>query len=229
MNNIKHIENPKTKFDKKVLSAIQHLHTYVKHRLYIAESIGILPKNMYTSNGIIDEGIIKLYKKGFDVDADAMLIKIELFKITDTYLDELFRKEAFHQKTISTNSILKEELDSLKENYTVDEDFDFIMLDELNDISYKQDDNQEHVFLYDDNESTLLSAFEIEDISAKNKKEILGSMYSWLPIKASDIIDLYVFGKLSYEEISKVKQIEIESVEKIFKTVSKRFIKNLGI
>ena len=43
----------KTAFDKKVLSAIQHLHPYVKHRLYIAESTRILPKNMYFSNGKI--------------------------------------------------------------------------------------------------------------------------------------------------------------------------------
>ena len=47
-------KSAQTAFDKKVLSAVPHLHPYVKHRIYIAETTGILPKNMYSSNGIID-------------------------------------------------------------------------------------------------------------------------------------------------------------------------------
>ncbi|MBO6881467.1 hypothetical protein [Winogradskyella sp.] len=54
-------KSAKITFDKKVLSAVSYLHPYVKHRIYIAETSGILPKNMYSSNGIIDECIIHLY------------------------------------------------------------------------------------------------------------------------------------------------------------------------
>lgn len=226
MKNIKHIKtkNRKTKFDKKVLSAIQHIHPYVKHRIYIAESIGVLPKNMYTSNGIIDEGIVKLYKRGFDQDSDALSIKIELFKIIDLYLNELFKKEAFHKNTVSTSSILKEELDNLEEKYTTDADLDYVMDEDLDDISYKQNNNQKHLFLYENNESTILNALEIENISTENKKRLLGNLYS-LPIKTTDILDLYIFGKLSFKEISIVKQIEIDLVEKIFNTLNKNFKK----
>ena len=49
-------------FNKKVVSATQHLQAYVKHRLYIAESTKIIPKNMYKSHDIIDEGIEKFYE-----------------------------------------------------------------------------------------------------------------------------------------------------------------------
>lgn len=230
MKNSKHIEdkNPQTIFDKKVISVIQHLQPYVKHRMYIGESVGILPKNMYTSSGIIDEGIIKLYEKGFNKDAETMFIKLELFKIVDKDLDTLFKDEGFHKNTVSTNSILKEELDGLRETYTVDEDFDYIMSEELNDISYKQNNKHKHLFIYDDNYSSILNAFEVEDISNFNRKKFIGSMYSVLPVKTSSIIDLYVFGKLNFEEISKVTQIEIEIVEKIFSAVNNSFRKNLS-
>ena len=217
----------KTEFDKKVLSAIQHLHPYVKHRLYIGESTGILPKNMYFSNGIIDEGIVKIYENGFDIDADAMEIKLKLFDIVDKDLDELFKREAFHQKTISTNTILEEELDRLKEDYTIDADLDLVLNTELNDISYQQD-NSEHIFVYDDNYTDVLNAFDIEDTAKLKSKNLLGSLYSWLPIMAADIIDLYSFGKLTFEEIAKVKHIEIENVEKIFDAVKKSFRSHLG-
>jgi len=225
MENLKSFDEQKSKsiFDKKVLSVIQHLHPYVKHRLYIAESTGILPRNMYTSTGIIDDSIVKLYSKGFDKDAESTAIKLELFKIADNDLEALFKKEAFHKNTLSTDSILKDELESLNEVYTVDEDFDFIMNDELNDISYKQQNSQNHLFLYDSDDSTIFNAFEISDIPPKNKEKFLGSIYSRLPMKVSDIIDLYVFGKLNYEEISQVKHMEIGRIEKIFEAFNKRF------
>lgn len=216
-------KNLQSVFDKKVLSIIQYIHPYVKHRLYIAESTGILPRKMYSSNGIIDDSIIKLYNRGFDQDADTNHIKLELFKIVDNDLEELFKKEAFHKKTISTDFILKDELDGLDEKFTVDEDFDYIMNEELNDISYKQNNNHDHEFLNDVDDSTLLNTFEIKDITPSKKEKFLGSIYSRLPIKVSDIIDLHVFGKLNHEEISKVKQMEITRIEKIFDAFNKRF------
>lgn len=217
----------KTEFDKKVLSAIQHLHPYVKHRLYIGESTGILPKNMYFSNGIIDEGIVKVYENGFDIDADAMEVKLKLFEFVDKDLDELFKKEAFHKDTVSTNKILEEELDRLKEDYTIDADLDLVLNTELNDISYQQD-NAEHIFVYDDNYSEVLNAFDVKDMSTIKSKNLLGSLYSWLPTMAADIIDLYSFGKLTFEEIAKIKHIEVEKVEKIFDAVKKSFRSHLG-
>jgi hypothetical protein len=97
------------------------------------------------------------------------------------------------------------------------------MNEELNDISYKQDQKHKHLFLYDDNNSSVLSAFEAEDIEPNRSKQILGSLYSWLPIHVSSVIDLIVFGKLSFEEIAKVKSIEVSRVEFIYEEVKKQF------
>lgn len=213
----------KKTFDKRVITATQHLQSYIKHRLYIAESTGIIPKNMYASNGIIDEAIVKFYENGYNVDSDVSTIKLKLFKIVDTDLNMLFKKEAFHKHTISTSSILEEELDDLKEKYTIDADMDFVMNEDLSDISYKQDHKHKHLFLYDDNDSSVLNAFEIEEESLNDSKQILGSLYSWLPLNVSNIIDLLVFGKLSFEEISKVRSIEVKRVEFIFKEVKEKF------
>lgn len=213
----------KTAFDKRVISATQEIHPYVKHRLYIAESTGIIPKKMYTSNGIIDEAIAKYYEKGYNVDSDVNTIKLKLFKFVVNDLNNLYKKEGFHKNTISTNSVLEEELDDLEEHYTMNADWDFVMNEELNDISYKQDHKHKHLFLYDDNNSSVLSAFEVEDLEPNRSKQILGNLYSWLPIHVSSVIDLIVFGKLSFEEIAKVKSIEVSRVEFIYEEVKKQF------
>lgn len=214
-------------FDKKVLSAIQHLHPFVKHRLYIAESTGIIPKNMYHSNGIIDDAIAELYEHGYDVDDDAFVIRLHLFEIVDNRLDELFVKEAFHKNTVSTAPILEEELDSLEEVFTVDADNDYVMEEDLEDISYNQDRDHRHLFVYDDRDSTILKDLEIEDVSAHDSKKLLGKFYSWVPFRASNILDLYIFGKLSFEEIAQIKKIEVVRVERVLNEIKKGFRSHL--
>lgn len=210
-------------FDKKVVAVSQLLHPYVKNRLYIAESMGIIPKNMYESMGVIDESIAKFYENGFDIDMETNTLKLKLFKYADVELDAIYKKEAFHKNTVSTNAMLVEELDALEEKYTIDGGFDFIMNDELNDISYQQNNKEKQLFLYDDDDNSFLGTFEMENVSENKSKVILGGLYSWLPLNVSSIIDLLVFGKLSFEEIAKVKSIEVKRVKFIYEEVNTKF------
>jgi hypothetical protein len=219
-------KSAQTTFDKKVLSAVPHLHPYVKHRIYIAETTGILPKNMYSSNGIIDECIIELYSKGFNIEAEAMAVKLELFKLIDNYMNELFKKESYHKNTISTDTILKDELSRLGEDYTIDADLDLVLNTELNDISYHQD-HSNHLYLYDDKQTSILKAFELEDLSKTESPKVFGRFYSWLPINISNIVDLYIFGNLDFEDIAKIKNIETSRVALIFDKVKKSFRSHL--
>ncbi|MEO6347401.1 MAG: hypothetical protein ABIO60_05765 [Aquaticitalea sp.] len=210
-------------YDKKVLAAISHLHPYVKHRLYIAENVGIIPKNLYCSNGIIDDCLINLFDKGFDFDAASEDIKLKLFETIDTCLEDLFIKEAFHKKTISTNTLLKEELRRMEESFTIDADEDFMMLEELDDISYHQHDDDYEVFVFDDHNSKILNVLDLEAESQLKNRKLVGKFYNWLPIRVANIVDLYTFGKLNFKEIATVKHIEVSRVEKILKEVKKRF------
>lgn len=213
-------------FEKKVLSAIPHLHPYVKHRIYIAETTGVLPKNMFSSNGIIDESIIELYDKDFDIDAEPLAVKLELFKIVDNYMNVLFKNEAHHKETISTDAMLKKELAKLSEDYTIDGDFDFVLNTELNDISYNQNDN-DILQLYSDKESSILSAFEIKDLSNQQSSSAFDKLYNWLPFNVSNIMDLYIFGKLDFESIAKIKKLEEKRVVDIFDKVKRTFRRHI--
>jgi len=218
----------RTVFDKKVLSIIQHLHPYVKHRIYIAESTKVLPKNMYSSTDIIDDSIITLYKNRYDPDADINSIKLSLFEIVDDTLKELFKKESFHKDTISTRTILEEELHNLEEHYTIDADMDYIMSEDLDDISYKQEDGYKHLFLYENKEASIINAFDMDVEPSYNTKKVFSKFYSWLSLATSNIVDLYVFGKLNYEEISKIEHLEVSDVKQILNTVETQFRKHIN-
>lgn len=217
----------KRDFDKKVLSVVQYLQPYVKHRLYVAESTRILPKNLYCSTGIIDDCIITLYEKENNFEADANSIKLKLFETVDDFLETLFVKEAYHQKTISTSTILEDELRRLEESFTIDADLDTMMLEELDDISYHQHDDDFEVFVFEDHNSKIVNALELDTLSNQNNRKMVDKFYNWLPIRVANIVDLYTFGKLSFKEIASIKHIEVKRVEKILKEVKKQFRSHL--
>ncbi|TPN82173.1 hypothetical protein [Aquimarina algicola] len=232
MNDIDKFQNFYTdddqkEFGRKLLSIVPHLHPYVKHRLYIAESIGILPQNMYCSNGIIDDAIVKLYHNKPDVDIDTLSLELTLFKIADEQIDELHVKEGWHQKSISTSHFLKDELEKLEENFTVEADNELIMKEELDDICYHQDEQNQQNFVYDDLDSAILKAVHDVPSSDIRKQKLLGKFYSWLPLETSKIIDLFVFGKLNFEEIATIKDMSANHVKEIIIDVRKSFRRNL--
>ena len=217
----------KKDFDKRLLSIVPHLHPYIKHRLYIAESTGIIPTNMYCSNGIIDDAIVNLYESS-DILEDSLLdLELRLFKIADNLIDELYIKEGWHQQNFSTSSILKDELEYLEESYTTNGDYDLIMKEDLNDICYHQNDTKKQPFIYDDSDSEILKIVDSETPSEEKKQRLLGKFYSWLPMNTSKIIDLFVFGKLNFEEIATIRGITSQEVKETLITVRKSFRRNL--
>jgi len=214
-------------FSKRLLSIVPHLHPYVKHRLYIAESIGILPQNMYCSNGIIDDAILKLYHDDLDLEINILSLELKLFKITDELIDELYSKEGWHQRSISTNYFLKNELEKLEETFTFEANNELIMKEELDDICYHQNPENKAFFIYDDMDSDIIKILDNEPSSSMQKQKLLGKFYSWLPLETSKIIDLFVFGKLNFQEIAKIKGISPKEVKEIIIDVRKSFRRNL--
>lgn len=216
-------------FGKKILSIVPHIHPYIKHRLYIAERTGILPKNMYCSNGIIDDAIVALYQdEELDTDIDRLSLELLLFRAADHCIDELYFREGFHKQCISTNYFLKEELQKLEETFSYTSDYKTVMNEDLDDISYHQGaEEKKETFIYDDTNSAILKLIEPESSSMIRKQELLGKFYSWLPLETSKIIDLFVFGKLNFEEIGKIRGMSAYDVKETIINVRSTFRKNL--
>ncbi len=217
--------------EKNILTARLQVLPYVKHRLYTAETSGIVPRNMYKSEGIIDDAIIKLYEANKENIEDTIKLKLELFSLVNQTLDKLYKKEAFHKYTLSTSKILNQELEQLGEKFEIDLDEDLLMSDELDDISYHQDDDKKPSVLYSDAEKNIINTLEIHDSRkdlSEEKRIALNKIYNWLPFETSNILDLFVFGKLTYKEIAKIKDVHTSEVKKSIRAVSKNLRKNLN-
>ena len=217
--------------DKKVLSIVHLLHPYVKQRIRVGENLGIFPTNMYKSNGLIDDVILEVYESGIHDEIELNDLRIEMFEIAYNKLKNLFENEKWHKNTISTKFILEEELKQLEENFTTDAGNDLIMNEELDDISYHQNDHEQQVLPYENAQDIVLSFLDISDASlfeSHQKKRTLKNIYTRLPLHTSNVVDLYVLGKLNLQEIASILDLEIIEVKGIIDFVKDKFQKHLN-
>lgn len=212
------------KFGKKILKIIPELKPYVRHRLFLANSLEIIPENMYRSTGIIDDALIEVFESDISMLTSTVDLRLLLFKLVKDKLDKMFQKEAWHQKSISTDKILHQELNKLRERYTVDADGDFVMNEDLNDISYQQKKFSPQLFLSDDSKQSVLTAFDIDQLDDRRKK-VFKNLYSVLSLEASNVVDLYIFGKLNTTEIAQIKNTDEPTVRDIILQVKDRIQK----
>ena len=215
------------KFTKKLLKIIPELKPYVRHRLFIACSLDIIPKNMYQSTDVINDAIIKLYESDltpFESKAD---LRLELFRLVKSELENIFKEESWHQQNISTDKILHQELNKLKEKFTFNADEDFIMNEELADISYKQKDFTKQLFLYENSEASVLSSFNFDYLN-KNRRAVFSKLYRLLSMEGSNVVDLHVFGGLTTKEIAQIKNVNEPVIVNIIDEIKDKISYSMG-
>ena len=212
--------------DKKTLSIVHMLYPYVKQRIRVAENLGIFPRNMYQSNEIIDEVVLELYETGQQKSLDSDALRMQMFNLLCHRLNSMMKSEEWHKDAISTKLILEEELKQLEENFTMDADNDLIMNEDLDDISYHLDDRSSVSLPYDQEEMSIKNLFGLASERADEiwkERKLLRKLYYKLPLNTSNIVDLYILGKLSFSEIATILKIEIAEVKEIMSFVKKTF------
>ena len=154
-----------------------------------------------------------------------------MFEVANDKLLNLFEKEKWHKNSISTKVILEEELRLLEENFTIDAGNDLIMDEELEDISYHQKDHTSHLLSNEGYQENVLEFLEIKDNAIFEKEEnktTLQKMYDLLPLQTSNVMDLYILGKLNLREIANILEVDILEVKRIIDFVKENFKKHLN-
>lgn len=216
--------------DKKTLSTVQLLHPYVKQRIRVAEKLGIFPRNMYKSNEIIDEVVLKVYEQDLHKSLNQEDLRITMFKLTFDRMNELLESEEWHKDSISTKLILEDELKQLEENFTMDADNDLIMNEDLDDISYHLNDREGVSLPYDEEEEGVKVLFGLDEEESQSSwqgRTDIRKLYYKLPLTTSNIVDLYILGKLSFAEIASILKTEIAEVKEIVNFVKETFRKQM--
>jgi DNA-directed RNA polymerase specialized sigma24 family protein len=106
-------------------------------------------------------------------------------------------------------------------------DGDFIMNEELSDISYQQKNFKKELLLYADGESDLAAAFKLDNLDDK-RKEMISYLYRFLSPEATNVIDLHVYGKLSVYQIAAIKETDEQTIESIINSVKEKINYAMG-
>ncbi len=214
--------------EKKTLTIVHLLHPYSKQRIRVGEKLGYFPRNMYKSSEIIDEVVLEIYEKGVHKTKDAEELRIIMFDILNSKMSSLYKSEEWHKESFSTKLILEEELRQMEENFTSDAGNDLIMNEDLDDISYHQNNGGPNDLPYDESEEGVkifLGLDQIEKFRENSDRNDLRKVYYKLPVNTSNIVDLYILGKLSFHEIATILKMEVSEVKEIVNSV-RETIKN---
>ena len=201
------------------------LKRFAKIKLKNAEHHHLLPKGFYNTEDILMDVYLSAFEN-LQENISEKDLKTLLFRKTISKFNEILEKENRMRKRIPVDLILKEELDLLKEDFTVDADGDLVLIEELSDISYhKKDFKPKHYILDPDAEKEIVSTLELDNSILKdsNKREKLANTYFLIPPTSKTIFELYVFGNQDEEAIAEILKVEKDQVSTTITKVVEKF------
>ncbi len=235
MNHISELKKHKSQQDQKAFNAVLDrflpgLQRYIRHRIKTAEAKHLLPVNFYDATDVLAEVYLRIYDKMNEIE-DEKGLKIQMFRLADEIIEEYIRKEKPGHKRLPVDKLLAEELKMMREveNLTVDADGEIVLVDELDDISYHQDEFKPKVFLFDkDAEKDFARALNLSeaDFNEERFRNVFGSIYAQLPDTVRRILDLVSIGGLTAEEAAGVLNISVGEVNEALEGIKMQIDKN---
>ncbi|OGS74293.1 MAG: hypothetical protein A3F91_04405 [Flavobacteria bacterium RIFCSPLOWO2_12_FULL_35_11] len=220
-------ENDFQEFYKKSSKVLPSLKKFAAAKLKLAEKEGLIDKGFYDANEILDEVFMDVFKTYSD-DIDEKQLKQTLFLKTILKINHKIERENQFADIINIDTILKDEMNSLKEDYSIEADGDYIFDEELDDISYKQNSfNPVHFILDQPMEMELTGKLDLSDISLVSDKNriLFGASFYTLPPISKTIIELYVFGDQEIAEIAETLSVDKKTVQNVIDRVRERLEK----
>ena len=211
-------------FYKKSAAIIPSLKKFAASKLKLAEKEGLIDRGFYDTNEILDEVFLEVYRV-YSNDIDEKHLRQTLFLRTIQKINHKIEKENQFAEELNMDIILKDELNLLKEGYSVEADGDYIFDEDLNDISYQQDSFAPAHFILDQAmELEIIGKLNLGDSSlfSDRNRALFGAKFYTLPPVSKNIIELYVFGNLDILEISETLKVSEDTVRKVIDRVKER-------
>ncbi|MFT0714733.1 sigma-70 family RNA polymerase sigma factor [Flagellimonas lutimaris] len=201
-------------FGNHLIAILPEVRSYMTKRFNTALGKGMLPKGKYKIDDFIDQLFLEAFEH-FDEVTNKWDLNPWLFKKADMLLDEVIEEEEFDEvffENIDTYSQL--EWKSMEEKFSTDGDGDYVMLEELDDISYHgRDYLLKNIFLDEDKKDLMakLDRQQERDTIAKHIDLVLYHMSEQM----QSIYQLYAEQRFGVREIARIKNIAVEEVQQL--------------
>jgi len=213
-------EGDQASFNKKVLEIIPAIRKYVKGRLDTAIKKGSFPKGKYKADDFIDQLFIDIYDHIEEVGKEEYFY-LWLFKRINKMLEDSMVEEEFNDFFFQNiDDYSKPEWDEMQEKYSTDGDGDFMMIEELDDMSYNHNDYVlNHVFI-EDKEKGLIEKID-KELSAEKLQDHIAMVLHNLPTSMRNVFEWNTKQHLEFEEIAQLQNSTIEVIKQLFNDATK--------
>lgn len=204
-------EDNRKAFNELMLKVLPQVKIYVTQKLNRAIKNGNIPKGKYKPDDFVDQLYIETFNHINEIknekDLHPWLFKKADELFADTITDEEF--DDFFFKNIDKYS--KPEWDAMEEKYSTDADGDFIMLEELDDISYNKNDYTLKDIFIENEEQEIVNELDNQLSEEKIIKHIQ-MIVQQLPLRMQTVFDLAVNHQFEPRDIAKIKDISVSEV-----------------
>ncbi|MDM9632278.1 RNA polymerase sigma factor [Robiginitalea aurantiaca] len=208
------LENKGKAFNELLLTLLPDIKRYITRGLRIALSKGVISHNKYKPDDLFDQLIIDVWDNLDEVhDKDAF--HAWLFKRAEKLLEDMEVEEEFTSyfyDNIADYS--RAERDQMLEEFSTDGDGDLVMLEELDDISYKNHQYLLKNIFLDDSHEDLMALLERSDDKEEPSRLMESALFK-LPPNMRSVFELATEQLFTLEDISLIKGFPIEHIEKM--------------
>tara|TARA_R110002167_G_scaffold90933_6_gene244618 strand:+ start:1211 stop:1984 length:774 start_codon:yes stop_codon:yes gene_type:complete len=204
----------RTAFNDQLLKMLPKVKQYIASRLNAAIQKGHFPKGKYKPNDFVDQLFISVYEHIEEVDNENELYTF-LFKMADELLEETIVDEEFDTLFLENiDNYSKPEWDEMEEKFSTDGDGDTVMIEELDDFSYRKNDyTLNHVFI-EDNEEAGVAKLD-EALSAERVRNHINLVLHSLPFPMRNVFELFNDQQFTLSEIAAIKKTTVTEVEQL--------------
>jgi RNA polymerase sigma factor (sigma-70 family) len=219
LKEIKDTGNKKA-FNELLLTTLPQVKRYITKRLSVALSKGNLPSGKYRPDDFIDQLFIEVYDNFNEVQNKADLYPW-LFKKADSLLEDTIIDEEFDEVFFDNiDDFSKPEWDAMEENFSTDGDGDLVMMEELDDFSYPKNDYVlNHVFVQD-NKQELMDKLD-KELGQERIKRHVNMVLHQLPLSMRTIFELATEHHFNVDEIAKIRNQSLEEVQLLLENARK--------
>jgi len=200
-------------FNKLLLSILPELKKYIVSRLKRAIRKGKISVDSCNPNDIVDQLFLEVYDNIEEVKKEGDLY-LWLFKKTDELLEDALVDDEFDQLFFENiDNYSKPEWDEMEERYSVDAGGDLVLEEDLEDISYYNEYQLKDVFI-EENENELIDKLDRE-LSKKEVQTSIDMVLHHLPQLMHSVFELFTVYQFELKEIAEIKNISIQEVSQL--------------
>jgi DNA-directed RNA polymerase specialized sigma24 family protein len=210
----------KEAFNSLLLKTFYQVKRYIAKRVSTALAKGNLPKGKYKTDDFVDQLFIEAYDH-FDRVTSKEKLHPWLFKKADELLENAIIDEKFDDYFLKNiDDYAKPEWDEMEEKFSTDGDGDYVMIEELDDISYPKNDYVlNHVFV-EDHKKKIMDQLD-EDLGAEKIKKHVAMVLHNLPLPMRTVFQLATEYQFTLEEITVIRNQSLEEVRLLIEKARK--------